>query len=212
MEDQQFGAWLRASQFNLARRSFVEVKGFEKAVEKSDLEVVAPVKSWTAKLGGNEMGMENPNNLESIDGTKSSADFAATLQEIDDEIQRFSNSKSSEIMCIEGIAKSVTEIKEIDRASEIPEQAINATEIDRELIVEGKDSDFNSLEVREMSFDMGWASKSQGKKRGPPKTHVKEKTKCIGPGSIPVTIGQKTKSGGLGLFPVTVGLDQDFCM
>ena len=203
MEDQQFGVWLRASQFNPARQSYVEVKGFEKDVKsrrvtinKPDSVVAAPAKCLTAKLGGNDVGKENPNILERVDCTKSSADFAATLQDIDDEIQKFSNSNSPAIMIIEGSDKSNRENKEMEQSSAIPDQIIKATVIDKDSIMEGKVTDFNSTELRELSFEMGWASKSHGKKGGPPKARVKEKTKCNGPG----------------LIPVTIRLDQNMCM
>ena len=181
----------------------MEVKGFEKDVEsrrvtidKLDSVVATSAKLLTAKLGSNDVGKENPDIPERVNCTKSSADFAATLQDIDDEIQKFSNSNSPTIMIIKGSDKSNTENKEMERSSTIPDQIIKATVIDKDSMVEGKVTDFNSIELKELSFEMGWASKSHGKKGGSPKARVKEKTKCNGPG----------------LIPVTIGLDQDMCM
>ena len=140
----------------------MEVKGFEKNVvshggmaNKPDSEFAASVKCLIAKLGSNEVGKEFPDFPERVDGMKSSVDFEATLQDIDDEIQRFSNSKSSTIMSIEATEKSDAEIMEVERSSEMPDQVIKATVIDRDSIVEGKATDFNSMELSELSFEMG---------------------------------------------------------
>lgn len=99
----------------------MEVKGFEKDVEsrrvtidKPDSVVAASAKHLTVKLGSNDVGKENPDIPERVNCTKSSADFAATLQDIDDEIQKFSNSNSPAIMIIEGSDKSNTENKEME--------------------------------------------------------------------------------------------------
>ena len=86
VEDQQFGAWLRAPQFNLTRRSYMEVKGFEKVenssrvvVSKSDSVVVAPATSSAACLVGNMLD-KGTLDIPKFNGcTKSLADFVAKL-------------------------------------------------------------------------------------------------------------------------------------
>ena len=165
----------------------MEVKGFEKDVEsrrvtidKPDSVVAASAKHLTVKLGSNDVGKENPDIPERVNCTKSSADFAATLQDIDDEIQKFSNSNSPAIMIIEGSDKSNTENKEMERSSTIPDQIIKATVIDKDSMVEGKVTNFNSTELRELSFEMGWASKIMGRKEAHQKHVLRKKPSAMG--------------------------------
>ena len=196
VEDQQFGAWLRAPQFNLTRRSYVEVKGFEKeenssrvVVGKSDSVVVVPATSTAACLVDNVLNKETPDTLEFNGCTKSSADFAVTLQDIDDELQRFSNSNLSTAIIIKGSDKSVAEIKGVDRASEISDQAITDLVNDDDMLLDGKVMTLNYVELKELNFELGWVGKTNTKKGGPSKIRRKEKNKLTGPGFIHATLG-----------------------
>ena len=196
VEDQQFGAWLRAPQFNPTRRSYVEVKGFKKegnsrrvVVEKSESVVVAPTTSSTANLVGNVLDKETPDISELYGCTKSSVDFAATLQDIDDEIQRFSNSNSSTAMIIKGSDKTNAEIKGEERSSEIPDQAIKDSVNDEDMVLDGKVMALKFVELKELNFEMGWAGKNHTKKGGLSKIRGKEKNKLNGPGLSHATLG-----------------------
>nr|POE52414.1 hypothetical protein CFP56_50272 [Quercus suber] len=165
VEDQQFGAWLRAPQFNPSRRSFVEVKGFEKeenssrvVVVKSDSGVVTLATNSAACLGGTALVKETPDIPEFIGCTKSSADFEATLQDIDDELQRFSNSNSSNAIVNKESHKSVAEIKGVECASEISNISDQVTKdpvIDEDMLLDGKVTALNSVELRELNFELG---------------------------------------------------------
>ncbi|KAL0001432.1 hypothetical protein SO802_015213 [Lithocarpus litseifolius] len=161
VEDQQFGAWLRAPQFNPARLSYVEVKGFEKeetsrrvTVDKPDSMGVAPGTSSAAKLVGNDLDKETPDISKRDGRTKSLADFVATLQDIDDEIQRFSNSNHSSVMLIKGIEKTDAEIKGVERSTKISDHAIKDT-VTQDMFVDGKATKLNSVELLELNFEMG---------------------------------------------------------
>ena len=184
----------------------MEVKGFEKEenssrvmVGKSDLVVVVPATNSVACLVGNVLDKETPDILEFNGYTKSSADFAATLQDIDDELQRFSNSNLSTAIFIKGSNKSVVEIKGVERASEISEisyQTIKDLVNDEDMLLDGKVTALNSVELKELNFELGWVGKNNTKKGGPSKIRGKEKNKLTRPGFI----------------HSTPGLDQDFLM
>ena len=177
----------------------MEVKGFEKeenssrvVVGKSDLVVVVPTTSSVACLVGNVLDKETPDILEFNGYTKSSADFAATLQDIDDELQRFSNSNLSTAIFIKGSNKSVVEIKGVERASEISEisyQTIKDLVNDEDMLLDGKVTALNSVELKELNFELGWVGKNNTKKGGPSKIRGKEKNKLTGPGFIHSTPG-----------------------
>ena len=145
VEDQWFGTWLQAPQFNPTRRSYVEVKCFEKEenswrvmVEKSESVIVALATSSAVNLVGNMLDKEIPDIPELYGCTKLSADFTVTLQDIDDEIQRFSNSNSSTAMIIKGSDKVDAEIKGNEHSLEISDQAIKDLVNDEDMVLDGK--------------------------------------------------------------------------
>ena len=171
----------------------MEVKGFEKeenssrvVVSKSDSVVVAPATSSAVCLVGNMLD-KGTLDIPKFNGcTKSSADFAAKLQDVDNELQRSSNSNSSTIITIKGTEKSVAEIKGVECALEISDQAIKDSMNVEDMLLDGKVSASNFVEL---NFELGWVGKTNIKKGGPPKIRGKEKNKLNGPGFIHATPG-----------------------
>lgn len=106
--------------------------------------------------------------------TKPPTDFAETLKDIDDKIQRydFSNSNSSSVMIIKDTAKFNAEIKGFERSTEVLDHAIKAMESDKDMLVEGKATELIPAKMLEYNFEMGWAEKNHMKKVGPLKARA----------------------------------------
>ena len=165
-------------------------------VDKSESVVIASATSSAANLVGNVLDKEIPDIPKLYGCTKLSTDFAATLQEIDDKIQRFSNSNSSTAMIIKGSDKTDAEIKGEERSLKILDQAIKDSVNDEDMVLDGKVMALNSAELKELNFEMGWVGKNHTKKGGPSKICGKEKNKLNRPS----------------LIHATPGLDQDILM
>ncbi|KAK9991715.1 hypothetical protein SO802_026700 [Lithocarpus litseifolius] len=191
VEEQQFGAWFRATQFNPSRRSYVEVKGFEMEEaprrvvvdkQRSGRVSVPPVVHSTVNSNGGVLGKEISNITDYGCQIKPQADFTETLKGIDDEIQRykFSNSNSFAVMITKDTAKTGAKREGIKSSMEILDHAFKAMETDKDTFVEGKDNELNATEMMEFDFEMGWVEKNHLKRGGLSKTHVKDKTKVNG--------------------------------
>ena len=91
VQDQQFGSWIRASQFNPARKSIVEVQGYETMPGASkmrgglvgrDRTDTGPVSVSVGNVESSNVSGESGKSI----AHQSEAEFAITLQEIDEAI------------------------------------------------------------------------------------------------------------------------------
>ena len=152
----------------------MEVKGFEMeeaprrvTMDKLDKVVVSSGTSSAVKLVRDALDKETPDISDRYGHTKSLANFTKTLKDIDDEIQRFSNSNSSSVMIIKGTAKTDTEIKGVEWSMEISDHTIKDTKIDKDMLMDGKATELIPTEMMELNFEMAWVDKNHTKKGGP---------------------------------------------
>ena len=158
VEEQQFGSWIRASQFNLAKKSVVEVQGYENmngtskqrgrtiSVDRTD---TVPVPVSVGNVEASNVSGESGKPV----ANQSAAEYAATLQEIDDAINAgFENQNLNK----EDVAVTVEQ---------------NEKEIDME-VNEAEIRGRNNLDVQltprlgeQVIFTAGWVDKDRDNRR-----------------------------------------------
>nr|POE85857.1 uncharacterized protein CFP56_18206 [Quercus suber] len=187
MEQQQYGHWIKASIFSLARRQVLEVKGYESIASSASVEQSTrggrqrPLMQLTQgaersssgpgmletaveKLGG-DVGMGNQSSEPSeISGTPKNhgkhADFEAIIEEIDKEL--VDNTQTSNTL----VAEVIREIKE-KGAEKLTSILVHDTVERVEGIEAGRSdlvSDSLQAELGNVGFSVGWAEVAEKKK------------------------------------------------
>ena len=188
LEEQQFGAWLRAPQFNPSRRSYVEVKGFDmlnhhqrgRVVEKGPVDgggrSLTPPVETSGKVGINPDAPEDTGFDSRIQRQEVFSGAIMGIMAMDQDSLN-SNSKYP--------TGSVEVVNEEVFSTETTGFSIGDLEKNSDENLETKVVELLSTDTQQIKFDMGWVEKSPLKVGGPTKGRGKGKGKLIGPSIIP---------------------------
>nr|POE69953.1 hypothetical protein CFP56_57754 [Quercus suber] len=185
LEERQFGACLRAPQFNPSRRSYVEVKGFDildhtrHVLEKEKGPNVGEGRSLISPTGDSDETVTNKDSTVFESHNQVIADFPEIMVGLkaSDQGSLISNSN-----CPTG---NIEVSNKEDFSTETTGQSITDLKMNWEVIQEPKDLELITTDKQEFSFEMGWVEKSPMRRGGSTKTRGKEKGKISGPSTFP---------------------------